>query len=208
MRPSADSPPEIILAQKRALASWYPLFDEIVYFGKSESDYLETGPKVIFEPCSGKPSIGKMCQYAAQQQQWACLVNADIIIGSSLPKVMSWLEKNRLKCAVSLRWELEEAANLNRATIKDNGLDWFAATPDMWALAASEIPPELCMGRIIWDSWMLGFFMARSGGACADITQSKTIFHPRHDDRRDQNFDIPQAASKYNRWFGWPKVQI
>ncbi len=74
----------------------------------------------------------------------------------------------------------------------DLGLDFFAATPTVWKAAAEKIPAEFTLGRIAWDNWMLNFFMSEFGNYCFDITPSRVVFHPQHEDREDQNWDFPK----------------
>lgn len=191
-----EGPSEIIDAQIKALESWRGHFPEI-YF-----------PQVIE---GEKPSISYLTDFCASLPDWSCLLNADIIIGPNWSRAERALRESGAVCAISRRYEIPKDGDLTKAEVVDQGLDFFAATPTIWASAAAEVPEVFRLGKILWDTWMLGFFMHISRGKCADLTPARVVFHPQHGDRRDQNVDPP--IMRYPpRWptlkigEGWPKV--
>lgn len=188
-----------------AARSWN-VFDRVFYFCPHDKVRPDLGSKFQFVDCDSKPHIKQLCDFAAKQPGWSCIINADIIMGKNFPNVEYQLMLRDLKCAVSRRWEIPETGILTDSKVVDYGLDWFAATPEMWAAAAREIPSEFQLGKILWDTWMLGFFLNFSNGSCADLTPSRVIFHPKHGDRNDQNIIRPN--SHYYAFAKWPRFSI
>ncbi len=186
---AANPPPEIAQNQSRARESWAN----------------EIGQGVLFiDDDDGPPTIRKLAEVCANQPGWSAICNCDIVIGPNWRLVERELLRSRVSCAISKRWELPADRNLDRAQVVDLGLDFFAATPAIWAAAAREVPEVFRLGKIMWDTWMLGFFMHASQGNCADITPAKVVFHPKHGGRGGQHIEPPPM--KYRPL--WPAFKI
>ena len=189
-RPFDDCPRDIWGQQIAANRSWTRLFDRIFYF--NNRDQRMTSNKTLFIPTTGRPSIRQMANFCGQLNDWSCIVNADIVISTPFRRVEEALRGRQSACAVSRRYTMPEDGEISGSKITDLGLDFFAATPTVWKKAGEKIPQDFQIGRINWDNWMVNFFMAEFGNYCYDITPAKVIFHPQHEDRRDQNWDVPK----------------
>lgn len=208
LRPRADCPIEIWTQQISALKSWSRVFSEILLFGKEDEEVSFVGgiEKVAFVGCLGRPEIKQLCALAAATGEWCCLLNADIIVGQSWTWVQQELKMSGMKCAISRRWEIPPSGDTGHSNLKDLGLDFFCAEPDIWSAASKEIPEDFQIGRIMWDTWMLAFFMEQSGGKCADLTHARVVFHPQHGHRRDQGLELTDKGF-FNK-VKWPTYYI
>lgn len=203
-RPFKGCPTDIWDMQVNANHSWRLAFDEIWYWGEPHPDL--TDRNVMFMPWEKHPTIHQLAVFLAGQSDWGAILNADILIGPNWPRALNELKRSRVDCAVSRRWEIPADSRLDGAKVTDFGLDFFAAKPDIWRRVALEVPPELCLGKIMWDTWMLGFFMHASADNCADLTPARVIFHPKHGDRREQH--VTPTDSPYFHRVRWPGYQI
>ena len=199
---------EVSRNQIKAAETWWDSFDYIIYLG--DYDDRLAADNVSFYPCSGKPTIRELCEVCAQQPCWTCIVNSDIQIGDGFRRIQPALEARRAHAAVS--WRL--MFNPDReapptGTMVDWGCDWFAARQDVWEKAAAEVPEDFRIGRILWDTWMLGFFASYVWDWLYDITPARMIYHPEHQNR-DSTFDpSPELHSnKYVKAARWPLKQI
>jgi len=182
MRPSINCCDEIAFNQMDAFESWLPVFERIIYFNQPEEDYERDS--VEFIEAEDFPTIREIAIEASQQDGWSCLINADIQVHPKLKVAMQVAESKGALCAMSSRWELPNNGDMCRAQVVDNGLDFFAATPDVWAGVAKQIPEAYRISHPVWDTWVLGYFMKNHGIRCADLTGSRVIYHPKHEDRR------------------------
>ena len=203
-RPFKDCPEEIIRHQIAARKSWEGAFEKIIYVGNVEPDLI--GENVSFIPFDGKPEIWRLCQLCADWSGWSCIINADVILGPHWRFVEPELTRYRLQCAVSRRYELPLDGSLENARLVDLGMDWFAARPEIWGAAFASVPKDFCLGRILWDTWMLSFFMQESRGNCADVTLGRVIFHPKHGNRKDQHVDY--RVNPFLDKVMWPGYQM
>lgn len=202
-RPLGDCPADIALNQCRAYDSWRAMFDKIIWFGDWEPELA--GRTTHFWPCAGKPKICELALMASTQPDWVCLLNADILVGPHWPAVEKRLRHTAAQAAVSRRWQFKGDRQFCQVT--DWGLDFFCAHPAVWRAVAETIPEIYTLGRIQFDTWLLGFFLAHCGaGNVADLTLAKVVFHPFHGDRRDQNISPPD--SPYLRPTGWPQIKV
>ena len=203
-RPYEGCPPAIWEQQVAANRSWVKIFDKIIYFNAAEPR-MAGGDKVMFLPTTGKPSIKKIATFAGGLNDWTAIVNADIVIPSNFRRVEDALRGRPAACAISRRYTLPADGETAGAQLAagDNGLDFFAATPRVWKLAGEKIPDGFTLGRIVWDNWMLNFFMAEFGNYCYDVTPSRVVFHPQHEYRVDQNWDFPKTDPYLNKNH-WP----
>lgn len=187
LRPFAECTDEIAFNQQDAHDSWVQHFERIIYYNAREGDLADD--QTEFVEASAYPTIRELMSEAAYQEGWACLINADIQIGSNIRKAFSVADKHGFNCAMSLRWELPEDGDPCRAKIRDSGLDFFAALPEVWAQAAREVPRHFRIGHCIWDTWLLAFFTNHNALRCVDMTKARFVFHPKHGARRSQ-YDI------------------
>jgi hypothetical protein len=189
------------LQQEAANRSWVRLFDRIFYF--NHSDTRMKSAKTAFLPTNGKPAIKKLAAFCGGLNDWSCLVNADIVIPQNFRRVEEALRGQPAGCAVSRRYTLPADGDTATARLTDLGLDFFAATNTVWKAVAEKIPEGFCLGRTKWDNWVLNFFMAEFGNHCYDLTNSRVVFHPMHEDRADQNWDYPKDDPYLNK-NNWP----
>ncbi len=205
--PRFDAPQEIIQNQVAALNTWEQEFEMVFLVIENDKPLEIISPvdaKVRFLTTSEVPTIQSLCKLCASFQGWSAIINSDIVIGPNWRVVERELLRSKVVCAISKRWELPSDRNLDNAQVVDLGLDFFAATPAVWAAAAREVPEVFRLGKIMWDTWMLGFFMHVSRGNCADITPAKVVFHPKHGSRGAQQIDPPEM--KYRPM--WPAFKI
>lgn len=191
-RPLDDSP-EVSENQLRAKQSWELAFTKIIYF--NEADDRLASPKTEFLKWEPFPQIRALMYCAKDQEDWACILNADVVVSRNVLQVERALESKGGVCALSRRYQFERGKPLPSTgdiTPHDNGLDFFCGIPLFWELAFKECPPVFRLGKIVWDTWLM-VFMAEIGGPQAfDITLCRTVFHPKHGGRRDQNIEPPK----------------
>lgn len=187
-RPLADSM-EYARNQLFAKDSWEEVFEQIVYFG--EPQFGLDSPKTIFIESEEFPRISEMIAFAAEQSDWCCLINADIVVADYLIGIEHEMKRRKTLCATSYRWEFVMDDDEVKPKVRDNGLDFFAACPQVWRDAELCIPRDYRIGHSMWDTWMLGFFNHKYRRSCRDLTQAKVIYHPRHGGRR-QIYRIPE----------------
>jgi hypothetical protein len=145
------------------------------------------------------------CSFA---DDMACIINSDIVVAPQLNKVMDEVKRKGGQCATSHRYEFDpRSANLDRAKVVDNGIDFFCAYPDLWKIAVREIPKGLRIGHCKWDSWMMGFFNTMRPKSFYDITSRRVIFHPIHESRKRVH-EIPQIEDKYTSNCGFPRLKL
>lgn len=197
-RPFNQCSEDIKQNQLRAFKSWLFAFEEITYFNLPEVGVQSC--KTRFVPCSGKPTIRNIAQVASLARSWVAIVNADIVVTEKIIGVEHRLKEQECKCFISRRYDTKTGM------ILDEGLDIFGAVPEVWRAVALRVPKELTLGRILWDTWMLSYFVANYGRKCADISPAKCIFHPQHAERRDQNID--PIDDKYLKQWYWPVTAI
>lgn len=201
-RPFSECTPEIAANQIRAKISWDKYADRVFYFNDPEPSL--SGNNTTYIPCEGKPDIKSMAMLLSNQPTWGCIVNADIVLGPSIRRVMDTLSWCHADCVVSKRYTIPFDGDLTRGIQEknDNGVDFFLARPSVWKKAAESVPKEFHLGRIVWDSWMVCFFVKSYFWSCYDITPAKAIFHPKHGGRCDQNFNVPDDP--YLKKSLWP----
>jgi hypothetical protein len=183
-----------------AIKSWLEMDNKVVYFNDDEKDF----ENVTFRPCSGKPGIATLANFCGTQTDWCAIVNADIVLGETWPAVEAALRASGAKAAISRRWTLDEAGGMEHAKLTDQGLDIFAATPEVWRAAARFVPKQFKLGHILWDTWMLSFFV--NTFKTADFTSARVVFHPRHEHRGDQA--MLRSSDSYLEMVRWPALRI
>lgn len=194
-----DKNPEIAKNQLRARRSW-DVFEEIYYFGQYE-EALD-GDNTQFIPCEDFPTIKSLCEFAAGLPGWACIINADIVVSPMMREAIAALERSSVRCALSRRYDLWTQKLI------DMGLDWFAAKPEIWKMAAQAVGSNYRIGHPIWDTWMISFFTHMPGVRCADLTPAKLIFHPAHDGRDRPHTIQPPKNDPLLNDVRWPATRI
>lgn len=179
--------------------------ERIFYF--NERDQRMSSAKTIFLPHKTKPTVKSMAGFAAGLGGWTALINADIILTLNFSRVEKELLNKLAACAVSKRFTVIRTtgpiiADYSAARVTDNGVDFFAATPAVWQKVADDIPPEFLFGKKGFDTYLVNHFMLNFGNFCYDLTDSKICLHPLHNDRSDQNWDVPRnnEVMRKNNW--------
>lgn len=178
--------------QIAAHESWYPVFDEIYYFGPDEPELSD--PKTSFVPADNFPWVRDMMAFAGRQRQLVALINADIIVTPRLRTIEIQMDQKAINAGVSKRWNMApKLDSLDDAQVTDKGLDIFLAKPWLWREVARQCPAGYRIGHCEWDTWTLGTLMRITHRKMADFTESKCIFHPIHEGRdRPFNKEVPK----------------
>ncbi len=173
---------EVARNQIRANQSWQKAFDAICYF--AEPDPRLASNKTKFIRGDDFPTIKSLVMVAALYDDIACLLNADIVVSEGFRPLVHGMIYNGTLALTSMRYEFDpDTEDYDKAAVADHGVDFFAATPQVWKRCWKEIPPEFRIGHGGWDSWMLGFLNFTCGLGFKDITKHRCIFHPRHGSR-------------------------
>jgi hypothetical protein len=199
-RPFELCSPTIRHNQIRAFKSWMLAFERVIYLGTPCPEL--SGILSEFIPTEGKPSIKRICQIASSTGVWTAIINADIVVVPKLKQVELSMNHKGVECGVSERFDLDSGFKI------DQGLDMFVAKPNVWSQAALRVPDDFTLGRTLWDNWMLGFMCVNFGRKCADFTPTKCVYHPKHEDRIDQNWESPSREDKYATTHYWPTTTI
>lgn len=163
--------------QMAAYGSWLSAFDEICYVGP-EAEPLLHGPKTHFIIGEEFPTIAALVAECARHEGWSCIINADILSTFRMRFVERALILQKAESAISLRWQLPQNA------VVDQGLDWFAATQELWQKILPRVPKWFRISHVLWDTWCLSAFMGIGDpNKCYDVTASKVVFHPQHEER-------------------------
>lgn len=186
--------------QIRAKQSWESAFDQIIYLNDYER-VLDSN-KTLFIPFEPFPRIHALAEILASQDDWGCIINADIVVGSNFRRVEHILRRKNASASCSRRYEFGPEVGIQGAALLDNdfGLDFFAAIPKVWKKVAELCPAELRHGCQRWDGWLLAFLNAVAAQGFYSITRQKTIFHPAHGDRK-YGYDIPNVPVVGNIYF-------
>jgi hypothetical protein len=187
-----------------ANSSW-AAFSQIHYFSSWAKEFSNDRTRFIAEEQC--PKILRMVEHAASTPGWSAIVNADIVIGPSIGKVMAKLNTLRCRCAVSRRYQFSGASTAG-AKLVDMGLDFFLARQSVWEEIAKEYPESYRMGHPGWDTIMLGAFNCIGKRDHFDITDSRVVFHPLHAERRTV-FRIDESEHcRFVRFLGFPSKRI
>jgi len=197
--------PEIARNQLAAKATWDKTFSAIVYFNPVEERLYSA--KTDFTGQTERPTIRQMAEYAAEQDGWVAIINADIIVSGKMIGIDSVLNRQKVWCGMSRRFEFDPAGSPRKGRLVDLGLDFFFARPSVWALVASEIPDEFTIGRQQWDTWMLSFFLVHAADFCVDATPLNFIWHPKHGNRVDFHQERPPGDTYLDR-VRWPRKKL
>lgn len=193
-RPHQD--PEYRDNQVRAFDSWHKVFSKIIYFGKPEP--VLSSNKTEFIDQGDWPSVRSMVEQCSKSDtEYACIINADIVVSPILWSVFIQMKKNRIKASTSRRVNFDISLGLHSGKITDFGMDVFIATPETWKMVLNFIPESFRIGHPLWDNWMCGFFNSKLKNHFADFTSYKCIFHPIHNGRMTP-FEIKDTTAFAN----------
>jgi len=168
--------------QMAAHESWQEVFSAVVYFNSQKQPEMRNA-KTRFLPAESFPPLLQLVELCAAQAEWCAILNADIIVRPHFRQVEERLVERRADCCASWRHQFDPKVGWEPCERVDNGLDFFAAEPPFWAKVYRDIPEELRLGAIQWDSWMAGYFNAFGKRNFFNITSTKTILHPLHGER-------------------------
>jgi len=196
---------EVARNQLRAIQSWQKPFNEIILFGEPEPELAS--PITRFVPTEDFPVMRKLLLAASLCYGTACIINADIVVAPNLAVVVANAFSRGARAATSWRYQYEPGKSLDFARVVDNGVDFFAASPDLWAVALSKMPSAYRAGHPMWDSWLLGFFNVTCKSQFADLSAARCIFHPRHGHRKTV-YSIALAHDEYSNYAGMPRMKV
>lgn len=197
---------EVAHNQLRANQSWRQIFTEIVYFGPHEP--VLAGAAVQFIPCDPFPPISALALAASMGGNWACLINADIVISSNLMSAIpEAVRTHRARAITSRRWQIEPWGDLENSKLVDFGYDFFLAERSLWLDIARKVPAQYRIGHAAWDTWVMGYFNKTVGRQFVDITSRRCIFHPRHENRH-QPYTFQVVEDQYGHAGGMPLIQL
>lgn len=200
--PMARSP-EVARNQIAAKRSWDRQFNRIIYFNDVEISLLS--PQTGFTGHGTRPNILEMAAYAATfDESWVAIINADIVVSGSIEQFEQRLDEEAVWCGISRRLQFDPATGLRNGKLVDLGLDFFFARPSIWALVSSEIPEQFVIGKQLWDTWVLSFFLVHSGQKCVDATPCGLVWHPKHNSRGDFAMEPPPGDTYLDR-VSWPQ---
>lgn len=183
-----------------ASVSWNRVFSNVIFLSEGPSKYPKEWDKEECIPISFRPTIKYMAGIASNQKEWSCLINADIIVSPRLKLAENALNKLSADCAFSMRIPVDGFRPV------DLGLDFFCARPEVWKLVAGAIPEQFLIGKQQWDTWLMSFLAHNYPETFYDLTPSKLIYHPNHEDRGDQSIEI--VPDKYLKDVRWAKKQL
>lgn len=186
--------------QLAAFESWKITATKIVYFNSFEARL--DSPKTIFVPSTTFPRILDMVEFAAAQSEWSALINADIVIGKNFHLVEAKLNARKAKCASSWRYNFDPSTGIASGVQDDQGLDFFAAAPEVWQRAFEMVDERLHFGAGFWDSWTLSLFCTFYQSHFWNLTPTRVINHPRHGGRAYG----PGVHCDDIQTYGWPTM--
>lgn len=183
IKPFSKSP-LIAANQLAAHDTWKSAFDAVYYVGPEAEPQL-ADPHTHFVKGEDFPTIASLVAECTRHEGWSCILNGDILTSFRMRFVEHALRLQNAQSAISLRWQLPQNA------VVDQGLDWFAATQELWQKILPRVPKWFRISHCLWDTWILASFHAIGDfSRCYDVTASKVVFHPQHEER-----ERPYAAA-------------
>lgn len=202
----------------RANVSWSKVFDWVVYWNKFEGKFpsvhtIPTHFRLREHHNETSPTIKEMAKFAGERNELCCIINADIVVTPKLKEVGRWMNANDIRCGTSRRINFNPMFSMEASNLQvpdDMGLDIFIATPEVWSKVAKAVPEQFKLGHVLWDTWMLQYFMHLCPNQCCDFTPSKCVFHPIHGNRGDQTTQMEPEKDKYlnPEQFYWPNKHV
>jgi len=206
VRPMTDPSSEHYKNQLAAWRSWHAVAEAIIFF----NDYQEALDSEItrFIPSENYPRILHMAEFMMEQEGWCALLNSDIVITPYFKTVEKKLNDKKAMACSSWRHEFDPAVGIEPRTRVDNGLDFFAAKPWVWAHVYAQVNENLRLGSVRWDTWMLGFFSIRAAAGNYDITKSRCVCHPRHSQEGRKYGPPPPDDLHFHAWPVMSRMEI
>lgn len=195
--------PEYDRNQLAAWKSWHEVAEAIIYFNDPQPQLFSSITR--FVPAEPYPRILNMVELMMSQPGWCALLNSDIILTPYFKAIEQKLYAKKAIAASSWRHEFDPAIGIEPRARVDNGLDFFAASPWVWANVYAEVNENLRLGAIQWDSWLLGFFSIKAAAGFYDITPSRCVAHPAHQGRC---YGPAPAPFHFHAWPVMSRMQI
>lgn len=184
--------------------TWANAFDYSVYFG--DPDIGLDNARTAFVASEPFPTIRTLAEFCAQQPGWSAIINADIFLGTNFRHMTEHYISQGYISAISARHQFtyHPGQAPENYRIEDYGMDIFAAEQNVWRMVCVEIPSFFRIGRILWDTWMIGFFIVHCGAKLADLSPWQAVFHPRHEVSPQRNAVPLKYSDKYTAKARWP----
>lgn len=189
--------------QLAAKESWERVATKIVYFNNYEPAL--DSPKTAFIPCERYVRLMDLIELAARQNEWCAILNGDIVIGPGFPMVEAKLRARKAKCASSWRYNFDPATGLSSGVHEDNGIDFFAAVPEVWQKGYELVDDRLYIGSTGWDCWALSLFCTFFQTHFWNLTNSRVIFHP-NAAAHGARIHGPRVELDLVQTYGWPTM--
>ena len=186
-----------------AKESWDKVASKIVYFNNFEPEL--DSPKTAFIPSDRYVRLMDLIELAARQNEWCAILNGDIVIGPGFQMVEAKLRARKAQCASSWRFNYDPDIGLSSGVHNDNGLDFFAAVPEVWQKAYELVDERLYIASGGWDQWALSLFCTFFQPHFWNITNSRVIFHPQ-DSAHGPRTHGPRVMMDTVQTYGWPTM--
>jgi hypothetical protein len=165
--------------QGYAIDSWKKISDGVVLFNKPEDFSNSSGVRYL-PSSSNPPKLKEILAFAKTQDAPLVIVNSDIQLSKE-----SYCAVHDLYKKHGMIWGATSFRHEDRGhglVVQDLGLDFFAATGEVWKRAYDDIPDFLTLGRGLWDNWMNGWFRKNlPPHRYYDLTPLRCVIHPTHD---------------------------
>lgn len=169
--------------QVRALGSWLPHFDKVIYVGKEQEELKHS--KVCFCPSEEFPKIRDLVLIASNQKSpYSVIINADIYLHLGFMAILPLMQKNSVKAGVSRRLNYHPSEGLASGKFTDLGFDVFVAQPGIWRKVYKDCPKDLRIGHIMWDTWLSGWMNSNLKNNVVDFSHYRCVYHPVHGGRK------------------------
>jgi hypothetical protein len=171
--------------QIRALSTWLPVFDEILYYGDKEPELARDW--VYFMPSEPFPTIRSMLAGVPRiaPGDSITIINSDIVLHDGMKTILRDAGRNSY-CIASSRRRCADSLELDE---NDRGRDIWILGKTAHEMISRRIPDSLRIGHQKWDGWMYHFAIKHFPDTFIDFTDRKLVFHPKHGDRK-----MPHAA--------------
>ena len=189
--------------QLTAWKSWNLVASAIILFNDVQPELQSNITRFI--PSEPFPKLMDIYEVAAHQNDFVAILNADIVVMPQFVNVERKLKARKAIACSSWRWQFTPP-DTSKIEVVDPGLDFFAATPEVWGQCYNDVEETLRLGSVQWDSWQLGWFCAKAAKGFLDITPTRTILHPKHGNR--QYGPPPPQPPHFHAWPTMSPVSI
>lgn len=156
------------------------LFDEVTYLSEyAPFDGLKYTKYIKTDEC---PTIYQMVEELSKFPGIGVLLNSDIITTIDILKLHfegEW-------AATSKRYEFSgepTEKTLQKAQLKDLGLDVFVMPQAGWARMLPAVPKFFRIGSQLFDNWICAYINNAYDNRAYDFTNFRCIYHPKHEHR-------------------------